>query len=146
MAENTAEERFESELLAIDPTTYADAHEREHALEIERRFGDRRATTGQIVLFGLTGGLIPCPASITVLLLCLQVGRFALGAALVLCFSIGLALTLVLVGVGAALGTRHAASRWPGLAALAARAPYFSSALVALAGLYTLWLGAAGLA
>ena len=32
------EEEFESELLDVDPTVYADAHEREHALDIERRF------------------------------------------------------------------------------------------------------------
>jgi nickel/cobalt exporter len=139
------EEEFESELLDVDPTVYADAHEREHALDIERRFANRQATTGQIILFGLTGGLIPCPASITVLLLCLQVGRIGLGALLVLCFSIGLALTLVLVGVAAALGMRHATSRWPGLNALAMRAPYFSGALVAAVGVYTIAAGAAAL-
>jgi nickel/cobalt exporter len=139
------EEEFESELLDVDPTVYADAHEREHALDIERRFANRQATTGQIILFGLTGGLIPCPASITVLLLCLQVGRIGLGALLVLCFSIGLALTLVLVGVAAALGMRHATSRWPGLNALAMRAPYFSGALVAAIGVYTIAAGAAAL-
>ncbi len=140
------EEEFESELLDVDPTVYADAHEREHALDIERRFASRRVTTGQIILFGLTGGLIPCPASITVLLLCLQVGRIGLGALLVLCFSVGLALTLVLVGVAAALGMRHAASRWPGLEALAARAPYVSGAIVAAVGAYTIAMGAAALA
>ncbi|PPC92100.1 MAG: nickel/cobalt efflux protein RcnA, partial [Methylocystis sp.] len=140
------EEEFESELLYVDPTVYADAHEREHALDIERRFASRRVTTGQIILFGLTGGLIPCPASITVLLLCLQVGRIGLGALLVLCFSVGLALTLVLVGVAAALGMRHAASRWPGLEALASRAPYVSGAIVAAVGAYTIAMGAAALA
>ncbi|ULO24886.1 nickel/cobalt efflux transporter [Methylocystis sp. SB2] len=140
------EEEFESELLDVDPTVYADAHEREHALDIERRFASRRVTTGQIILFGLTGGLIPCPASITVLLLCLQVGRIGLGALLVLCFSVGLALTLVLVGVAAALGMRHAASRWPGLEALASRAPYVSGAIVAAVGAYTIAMGAAALA
>jgi nickel/cobalt transporter (NicO) family protein len=139
------EEEFESELLDVDPTVYADAHEREHALDIERRFASRRVTTGQIILFGLTGGLIPCPASITVLLLCLQIGRIGLGALLVLCFSIGLALTLVLVGVAAALGMRHAASRWPGLEALATRAPYVSGAIVAAVGAYTIAMGAAAL-
>lgn len=144
-AEAVAEAKFEGELLSVDPTAYADAHEREHALEIERRFGDRQATTGQIILFGLTGGLIPCPASITVLLLCLQVGRIALGAALVLSFSVGLALTLVFFGVAAALGTRRVGARWPGFATLASRAPYLSSVLVALVGAYTLWLGAAAL-
>lgn len=139
------EEEFESELLDVDPTVYADAHEREHALDIERRFASRRVTTGQIIVFGLTGGLIPCPASITVLLLCLQVGRIGLGALLVLCFSVGLALTLVFVGVAAALGMRHAASRWPGLEALAARAPYVSGAIVAAVGAYTIAVGAAAL-
>lgn len=57
-----------------------DAHERAHADDIRRRFANREVTTGQIVLFGLTGGLIPCPASITVLLLCLQLKKAALGA------------------------------------------------------------------
>ena len=60
------------------------------------------------LLFGLTGGRIPCPAAITVLLLCLQLKELALGFTLVLCFSIGLAITLVAVGIAAALSVRHA--------------------------------------
>ena len=137
---------FKQELLGVEPEVFTDAHERAHALDINRRFADRRATTGQIILFGLTGGLIPCPASITVLLLCLQVGKIWLGALLVLCFSLGLALTMVLVGVAAALGLRHVSARWKGFDALAARAPFVSFGLVALIGLYTLYLGVAGLA
>ncbi|UPT54207.1 nickel/cobalt efflux protein RcnA [Dickeya zeae] len=120
---------------------YQDAHERAHANEIRQRFANREATNGQILLFGLTGGLIPCPAAITVLLLCIQVKAFTLGAALVVCFSIGLALTLVAVGVGAALSVQHASRRWPGFAALARRAPYFSSLLIAVVGGYMLLHG-----
>ena len=71
------------------------------------RFSSREVTSGQIITFGLTGGLIPCPAAITVLVICLQLKEFTLGAGLVLCFSIGLALTLVLSGAGAAIGVRH---------------------------------------
>lgn len=56
---------------------WQDAHQRAHAQEINRRFDGRQVTTGQIVLFGLTGGLIPCPASITVLLICLQLKKFS---------------------------------------------------------------------
>ncbi|WP_201160710.1 nickel/cobalt efflux transporter, partial [Klebsiella grimontii] len=82
---------------------WQDAHQRAHAQEINRRFDGRQVTTGQIVLFGLTGGLIPCPASITVLLICLQLKKFSLGATLVLGFSVGLALTLVASGAIAAL-------------------------------------------
>ena len=42
----------------------------------------------QIVLFGLSGGLIPCPAAITVLLICLQLKEIPLGVFLVLAFSV----------------------------------------------------------
>ena len=114
----------------------ADAHARAHAADIQRRFAGRPVTNGQILAFGLTGGLIPCPASITVLLLCLQLREFTLGASLVLCFSIGLAITLVASGAFAAIGLRRATARWPALDALAARAPFASALLIALVGLY----------
>lgn len=124
---------------------YADAHERAHAEDIRRRFANQHVTTGQIVMFGLTGGLIPCPASITVLLLCLQLKKFTLGVALVLCFSIGLAVTMVAVGAAAALSVQHASNRWSVFGELARRAPYFSSVLIILVGLYTAYLGLHGL-
>jgi ABC-type nickel/cobalt efflux system permease component RcnA len=115
-----------------------DAHAREHAEQIQRRFAGREVTTGQIVMFGLTGGLIPCPASITVLLLCLQLKRIALGATLVLGFSIGLALTMVASGVIAALGVKHLARHVSSgrFGELAAKAPYLSGGLILIVGLY----------
>lgn len=113
-----------------------DAHAREHAADIRRRFTGGRVTTGQIVMFGLTGGLIPCPAAITVLLLCIQLKQLSLGIVLVLCFSIGLALTMVSAGVIAALSVKHVATRWSGFAVFAQRAPYASGVLIILVGLY----------
>jgi nickel/cobalt exporter len=118
-----------------------DAHARDHAEDIRRRFQGRTVTTGQIVLFGLTGGLIPCPAAVTVLLLCIQLKQLSLGLALVLCFGIGLAATMVSAGVLAALSVKHIAARWSGFSGLARRAPYASAALIVLVGLYTGWLG-----
>lgn len=115
---------------------YLDAHARAHADEIKHRFTDGRATNRQILLFGLTGGLIPCPAAITVLLICLQLKAFTLGATMVLSFSIGLALTLVTVGVVTAIGVRQVNRRWQGLSDIAKKAPYFSAALIAIVGLY----------
>jgi ABC-type nickel/cobalt efflux system permease component RcnA len=101
------------------PANTRTPHEKAHANDIKKRFANRSVTTGQIILFGLTGGLIPCPAAITVLLLCIQVKEFTLGAALVLCFSIGLAITLVSVGAAAAFSVRQATKRWSGLDTLA---------------------------
>lgn len=124
---------------------YQDAHELAHANDIRRRFADRNVTTGQIVMFGLTGGLIPCPAAITVLLLCLQLKQLALGVGLVLSFSIGLALTMVAAGVIAALSVRHVSRQWAGFGAFAQRAPYLSSAVIICVGLYVGWQGMAAL-
>lgn len=122
--------------LAEGSKVWQDAHERAHASDIQRRFHGKEVTNGQILLFGLTGGLIPCPAAITVLLICIQLKAFTLGATMVLCFSLGLAITLVTVGVGAAVSVHQVAKRWSGFNTLARKAPYFSSLLIGLVGLY----------
>lgn len=109
--------------LEVNSKAYQDAHERAHAHDIQRRFAGREVTNGQILLFGLTGGLIPCPAAITVLLICIQLKALTLGATLVVSFSMGLALTLVTVGVGAAVSVRQVAKRWSGFNMMARRAP-----------------------
>lgn len=127
--------------LDISAPGYQDPHELAHANDIRHRFANREVTTGQIIMFGLTGGLIPCPASITVLLLCLQLKKIALGATLVLCFSIGLALTMVLSGALAALSVKHVSKRWSGFGEFARKAPYFSGALILLVGLYVGYQG-----
>ena len=57
---------------------YQDAHARAHAADLQRRFAGRTVTAPQIVLFGLTGGLLPCPAAFSVLLVCLQLKRYTL--------------------------------------------------------------------
>lgn len=131
-------DHMHEELRGLDVSSggFEDAHELAHANDIRRRFADRNVTTGQIVMFGLTGGLIPCPAAITVLLLCLQLKQISLGAVLVLCFSIGLAVTMVLAGVVAALSVRHVSRRWSGFGEFARKAPYFSSAVIIAVGLY----------
>ena len=124
-----------------------DAHEREHASDIEKRFAGRDVSTGQIMIFGLTGGLIPCPAAITVLMLCLQLKQLTLGVILVLSFSVGLAVTMVLIGVAASLSVRHIQKRWSGFDAFARRAPYASAGLMIAIALYmgvSGWMGLTG--
>ncbi|MBC7368386.1 MAG: nickel/cobalt efflux transporter RcnA [Undibacterium sp.] len=115
---------------------YQDAHERAHAGDIRRRFASRTVSTGQIVIFGLTGGLMPCPAALTVLLVCLQLRKFALGFTLVVCFSFGLALTMVTTGALAAWGVRHASKRFKGFGDFARKAPCVSGVLPIAMGLF----------
>jgi nickel/cobalt exporter len=132
--------------LDVSAPGYQDPHELAHANDIRHRFANRQVTTGQIVLFGLTGGLIPCPASIPVLLVCLQLKQVALGALLVLCFSVGLALTMVATGALAALGVRQLSRRVSGFSEFARRAPYFSGALILAVGCYLGYQGLRALA
>ncbi|MBV8341563.1 MAG: nickel/cobalt efflux transporter RcnA [Gammaproteobacteria bacterium] len=134
------------EQLDVSAPGYQDPHELAHANDIRRRFTNREVTTGQIVLFGLTGGLLPCPASVTVLLLCLQLKKLALGATLVLCFSIGLALTMVASGAVAALGVKHASRHFSGFGDLARKAPYISGVVILLVGLFLGYRGLEALA
>ena len=91
-------------------------------------------TTGQIAMFGLTGGLIPCPASVTILMICLHLKQFSLGAAMVASFSLGLAIALVSVGVIAAWGAQQVGKQFDNgwLKNAARKMPYFSSGLMAL--------------
>ena len=116
--------------------SYQDAHERAHAEDIKRRFAGRNVSTGQIAMFGLTGGLVPCPASVTILMICLHLKRFSLGFALVASFSLGLAISLVSVGVVAAWGAHHVGKRFGHgkFGDMARKMPYFSSALMGLVG------------
>lgn len=137
--------RNQSRGLDVATDGYQDPHELAHANDIRRKFANRNVTTPQIIMFGLTGGLIPCPAAITVLILCLQLKEITLGAVLVLCFSIGLAITLVVVGGVAAIGAHQAGKRWTGFQIIARRAPYFSSVLIICVGLYVGYQGWRGL-
>ena len=118
------------------PADYQDAHELAHATEIQMRFAGRTASNSQIAIFGLTGGLLPCPAAFTIVLVCLQLKKFALGIAMVLAFSAGLALTLVAVGALAAWSLHHAEKRFGGLGSVARKLPYLSSAILTVMGLF----------
>lgn len=134
--QHEAHEHAELAGLSVGADGYQDAHERAHARDIQRQFANRRVTTWQIVLFGLTGGLIPCPAAITVLLICLQLQELSLAVALVLSFSVGLAITMVSIGAAAAIGMRQVSRRWAGFDDFVRKAPYASGTLIILVGLY----------
>lgn len=118
-----------------------DAHSRYHARQIEEKFSGRQVTMGQVVVFGFTGGLLPCAAAVTVLIVCLHLQKFWLGVAMVGAFSLGLALTLVTVGVVAAWGAGQAARQFKGLDRWSRRLPFLSTALVALIGVFMLVSG-----
>jgi ABC-type nickel/cobalt efflux system permease component RcnA len=112
---------------------HAHGHSHDHPHDHAPRPG--HVTTGQIVWFGFTGGLMPCPSAIAVLLVCLQMKAFALGVAMVAAFSVGLATTLVAIGVSVAWGSGKLMERWSGFERFAAKLPYLSAGFVLVLGL-----------
>jgi nickel/cobalt exporter len=134
------------EVIKEEGDVYQDAHERAHAEDIARRFAGRSVTTPQIVLFGITGGLMPCPAAFTILLVCLQLKKATLGFAIVGAFSFGLALTMVTVGAVAAWSVQHAQRKFSGFGDAMRRAPYVSCVLLMALAVFMAWQGWHGIA
>jgi ABC-type nickel/cobalt efflux system permease component RcnA len=53
----------------------------------------------ELVALGVSGGIVPCPGALVVLLSALALGRVALGLVLIVAFSLGLAAVLVAIGL-----------------------------------------------
>jgi nickel/cobalt exporter len=117
-----------------------DEHARAHAATIpDYAKKGVRPTTLQILSFGAAGGMIPCPASITVMLLALSIGKIGAGLFAVAGFSIGLAVTLVGVGLAVVIGLNKMQGsgkfQW-----VSNKAPIISAGVVVLSGLAALVL------
>lgn len=101
-----------------------------------------------VVLIGLAGGLIPSPAAFLVLATAIFVDRLLFGIALVLAFSVGLALTIAAIAILAVRGRdvlSRRRARHPLLARVAQAVPVGAAVLVVLGGLYLTTVAARGL-
>jgi len=65
----------------------------------------------QLLLLGITGGIIPCPAALVVLLSAVSLHRIGLGLFLIVAFSLGLAAVLIVIGI-AMVKARGLLARW----------------------------------
>lgn len=117
-----------------------DEHARAHAATLPDyvKRGER-PSAGQIIAFGAAGGLVPCPASVTVMLLALSVGQTGLGLFTVLGFSLGLALALVGIGLLVVAGISHL-GKTSRFAWVSRHAPVISAFVVILSGVAALLL------
>ena len=112
-----------------------DAHAAAHATEIKTRFTGGPVTNTDIAWFGFTGGLLPCPSAFAVLLVCLHQKAYVLGLVMVAAFSVGLALTMVGVGVAAAWGAAALRERSGHFERMTRWAPIASAAIILVIGL-----------
>jgi ABC-type nickel/cobalt efflux system permease component RcnA len=63
-------------------------------------------TTRSLIALGVSGGIVPCPSALVVLVAAISQHRLGLGLALILAFSVGLAATLTAVGLAVLHGGR----------------------------------------
>lgn len=95
--------------------------------------GGAGVTWRGLLALGVSGGLVPCPSALILLLAAISLGRTGFGLLLVLAFSAGLA--LVLTGIGLALvWARHLFARFSFEARLPAFLPVAGAVAITLAG------------
>lgn len=58
-----------------------------------------RPSLGSLVTLGISGGMVPCPAALALLLAAVAVGNVLGGLSLVVVFSLGLAAVLIAIGI-----------------------------------------------
>jgi ABC-type nickel/cobalt efflux system permease component RcnA len=92
-----------------------------------------RVTLGSLLSLGISGGIVPCPDAIVVLLMAVALNKVALGIAVLLSFSLGLALVLIGVGMSVVL-LRSAAGGFEGRGRAVRWLPVVSALVVAALG------------
>jgi len=93
----------------------------------------QEVTLGSLLTLGVSGGLLPCPSALVVLLSAIALHRVAFGLLLIVAFSLGLA--SVLTGIGLLLAyARRLADRLPLDGAALRVLPVLSACAVALMG------------
>ena len=94
---------------------------------------DAKVSLHSLLLLGVTGGAVPCPSALVVMLSAISLHRIAFGLGLILAFSLGLG--CVLTGIGLLVVRLGAAlERLPWNARLMARLPLVSAAAILLTG------------
>ena len=87
-----------------------------------------------LLALGVSGGLLPCPSALVVMLGAIALGRIAFGLLLIVAFSAGLAAVLTAIGL-VLVHARHLFERLPLDGRLARFAPVASALVISAAGL-----------
>ena len=86
-----------------------------------------------LLALGISGGIVPCPSALVVLLSAIALHRVLYGMALISAFSVGLASVLIVIGL-MVVSTRHWFERFPVSEGILKRLPVASAAAITLIG------------
>jgi nickel/cobalt exporter len=90
-----------------------------------------------LLVLGITGGILPCPSALVVMLSAIYLHRIAFGMTMIVAFSLGLASVLTIIGI-LVVRARGWLERLPLTGALTTRLPVISAAIVTCLGLVLL--------
>src|SRR6202050_671577 len=95
---------------------------------------ERALSLRELCVLGITGGIVPCPAALVVLLSAFALHRIGFGLFLITAFSVGLAAVLVIVGLTMVYTKRLMAARMQAGSAALRYLPFLSSAFMVVLG------------
>ena len=99
------------------------------------------AGRGSLLSLGISGGLVPCPEALAVLLISFSVNRLVFGLIILVAFSLGLAAVLIAIGVAMVLAG-PALERFSKDGPLMRALPLGSAVIVTMLGLAILYKAA----
>ncbi len=91
-------------------------------------------TWRSLIALGISGGLVPCPDAIAILLVAVAINRLLLGLALILSFSLGLAIVLIVIGL-VMVNSARLFNRMDAFTKFAPFMPVISAAIVLILGI-----------
>jgi Tol biopolymer transport system component len=91
-----------------------------------------------LLTLGFSGGLVPCPDAIAILLVAVTVNKISFGMLLIVAFSLGLALILILIGIATVQGVRIL-TRYDFINRFSRYSPFVSAVVVVGLGIGLTW-------
>ena len=92
-----------------------------------------KVTLGSLLALGISGGIVPCPGALVILLLAVALHRIVFGLTLIVSFSLGLAAVLIAIGI-LMVKARPMMERFSGEGKLIKRLPVVSALIIILVG------------
>lgn len=110
-----------------------DHHDHAHGKHGHSHEIPNKVTLGSLLTLGISGGIVPCPGALVILLLAVALHRIAFGLVLLVAFSVGLAAILIAIGI-LIVKARPLVDRFSGDGRWIQRLPIASAVVIIIVG------------
>ena len=127
----------EGEILSLSQPSHEEhdhSHEEGHTHPHGATSPQQGVSWGSLLSLGISGGLVPCPGALVILLSAIALNRIVFGLSLIVAFSVGLAVVLITIGVLMVVA-RSFMDRFTGEGKIIQRLPLVSSVVIIVLGM-----------